>query len=150
MGKQQKGYVKYVLCARKRCKNFVPEIVESSSIGVKKWYYGSMKWTYEWETRSEFMDRIGIFIVYLVIINIIGIIVMGADKQKAKTHTWRIPEKSLFLVSILGGSIGTWAGMYLFRHKTKHWYFVIGMPLILVIQIGVSVYGFMELFGGAR
>lgn len=96
------------------------------------------------------MDRIGIFIVYLVIINIIGVIVMGVDKHKAQTHAWRIPEKSLFLVSILGGSIGTWAGMYLFRHKTKHWYFVIGMPLILMIQIGVAVYVFMELFGGAR
>ena len=48
-------------------------------------------------------------------------------------------EKTLFLVSILGGSIGTWAGMYLFRHKTKHWYFVVGMPLILVLQLAVAV-----------
>ena len=63
-----------------------------------------------------------------------------ANKHKAKVHTWRIPEKTLFTVSILGGSVGTWAGMYIFRHKTKHWYFVIGMPLILIIQILIGVY----------
>lgn len=53
---------------------------------------------------------------------------------------WRIPEKMLFGVSLLGGSAGTWAGMYLFRHKTKHWYFVIGMPLILVCQAALAIY----------
>ena len=74
-------------------------------------------------------------IIYLIVMNIIGIAVMGADKSKAKKGVWRIPEKTLFFVSMIGGSIGTWAGMYLFRHKTKHWYFVIGMPLILIIQI---------------
>ncbi len=72
--------------------------------------------------------------------NIVGLAVMGMDKAKAKHHRWRIPEKTLFLVSILGGSIGTWAGMYLFRHKTKHWYFVVGMPAILVLQIAIAVY----------
>ena len=87
-------------------------------------------------------------IVYLVIMNIVGIIAMGVDKHKAKVHAWRIPEKSLFLISILGGSVGTWAGMYIFRHKTKHWYFVIGMPLILMIQIAIGTYIFMKLFGG--
>lgn len=76
-------------------------------------------------------------IIYLIVMNIIGIAVMGADKSKAKKGAWRIPEKTLFFVSMIGGSIGTWAGMYLFRHKTKHWYFVIGMPLILIIQIVV-------------
>lgn len=53
---------------------------------------------------------------------------------------WRIPEKVLFGVSLLGGSAGTWAGMYLFRHKTKHWYFVVGMPLILVCQAALAIY----------
>ncbi|MFR4734320.1 MAG: DUF1294 domain-containing protein [Agathobacter rectalis] len=62
---------------------------------------------------------------------------MGEDKRRAKMHRWRISERMLFLVSILGGSIGTWAGMYVFRHKTRHWYFVIGMPLILILQIAV-------------
>ncbi len=67
--------------------------------------------------------------------NLIGLFLMGLDKSKAKRHAWRIPERTLFLASLLGGSIGTWAGMYLFRHKTKHWYFVVGMPAILVVQI---------------
>ncbi|MEE3462099.1 MAG: DUF1294 domain-containing protein [Lachnospiraceae bacterium] len=79
--------------------------------------------------------------------NIIGIAVMAIDKLKAKRQAWRIPENVLFLVSLLGGSIGTWAGMYMFRHKTKHWYFVIGMPAILIIQIVAGVWGFMKLFG---
>ena len=67
--------------------------------------------------------------------NLLGFILMGADKRKAKLGKWRIPEKTFFIVSILGGSLGTWAGMYAFRHKTRHWYFVYGMPLILILQI---------------
>ena len=78
-------------------------------------------------------------IIYMVLMNLVGIVVMGIDKERAKRHAWRIPEKTLFLVSLLGGSVGTWAGMYLFRHKTKHWYFVIGMPAILVVQIAVGL-----------
>ncbi len=77
---------------------------------------------------------------YLIVMNLIGLIVMATDKLKARKHWWRIPEKVLFLVSLLGGSIGTWAGMYLFHHKTKHWYFVIGMPAILVIQICIGFF----------
>lgn len=80
------------------------------------------------------------FIIYLLTINLLAISIMGIDKQKAKAHAWRIPEKTLFLVSLLGGSLGTWCGMYLFRHKTKHWYFVIGMPLILFLQIAALIY----------
>jgi uncharacterized membrane protein YsdA (DUF1294 family) len=72
---------------------------------------------------------------------------MGIDKSKAKHHAWRIPEKVLFFVSLLGGSIGTWAGMYIFRHKTKHWYFVAGMPAILLLQIVVGIWVFLKLFG---
>lgn len=79
-------------------------------------------------------------IAYILIMNLLGIAIMGMDKQKAKAHAWRIPEKTLFLVSLLGGSLGTWCGMYLFRHKTKHWYFVIGMPLILFLQIAAIIY----------
>lgn len=75
------------------------------------------------------------FILYVAVMNILGFFVMGEDKRRARRHLWRIPEKTLFLCSILGGSIGTWAGMYVFRHKTKHWYFVIGMPSILILQI---------------
>lgn len=77
--------------------------------------------------------------IYLLVINAIGFLLMGEDKRRAKKHLWRISEKTLFLCSILGGSIGTWAGMYAFRHKTRHWYFVVGMPFILVVQIVLSV-----------
>lgn len=90
---------------------------------------------------------IWILICYLLIMNIIGIAVMGIDKSSAKRHAWRIPEKVLFLVSLLGGSIGTWAGMYIFRHKTKHWYFVVGMPAILILQIVAGVWFFFRFFG---
>lgn len=76
-----------------------------------------------------------IALLYGVIINIIGIALMGIDKQRARKHQWRIPEKTLFFVALLLGSLGTWTGMYVFHHKTKHWYFVIGMPLILVVQV---------------
>lgn len=71
--------------------------------------------------------------------NVAGLMVMGIDKRKAIKHEWRVPEKMLFLFSILGGSIGTWAGMYIFRHKTKHWYFVLGMPLILAVHIALAI-----------
>ena len=76
-----------------------------------------------------------ILIVYLLIINLIGFALMGADKRKAIRHAYRIPEKTLFLAALLGGSIGSILGMQFFRHKTKHWYFVIGMPAILILQI---------------
>lgn len=88
--------------------------------------------------------KTGIWLGYLIILNMIGMGVMWADKRKAEKGAWRIPEKILFLVSILGGSIGTWVGMYLFRHKTKHWYFVVGMPLILVLQIAVAVFIYLH------
>ena len=79
-------------------------------------------------------------VIYLIVINILGFLVMGIDKNKAQKGRWRIPEKTLFLFSLLGGSIGTWAGMYAFRHKTKHWYFVVGMPAILVAQVALIFY----------
>ena len=81
-----------------------------------------------------------IVIVYLLIINLLGFFSMCIDKYKAKHNKWRIPEKTLFLFAILGGSIGSIAGMYTFRHKTKHTYFVIGMPAILIIQLALLVY----------
>ena len=60
---------------------------------------------------------------------------MGIDKKKAKKRSFRIPEASLFIIAVIGGSLGTIAGMYFFRHKTRHWYFVYGMPAILILQI---------------
>lgn len=76
-----------------------------------------------------------LLLYYLIAINIIGFSIMGIDKRKAIHSKWRIPEANLFMVSLIGGSIGTWSGMYFFHHKTKHWYFVIGMPCILLVQI---------------
>lgn len=72
---------------------------------------------------------------YLVVINLIGFAMMGIDKRKAKKRAYRIPESNLFTIAIFGGSIGSILGMQLFRHKTRHWYFVYGMPAILIIQI---------------
>ena len=73
--------------------------------------------------------------VYLLIVNATGFALMLVDKIKAKKNKWRIPEKVLFLVAAVGGSIGSLAGMYTFRHKTKHFSFILGMPLILAAQI---------------
>lgn len=84
---------------------------------------------------------------YLLMMNIAGLAVMAMDKRRAKRHAWRIPEATLFLVSFLGGSVGTWAGMYLFRHKTKHWYFVAGMPAIFIFHIALAAYAFHGLQG---
>ena len=68
-------------------------------------------------------------------INLAAFALMGLDKRRARNRQWRIPEKMLFGAAFLGGSLGAWAGMYVFRHKTRHWYFVVGMPLILLAQI---------------
>ena len=78
------------------------------------------------------------FIYYWMTINIVAFFLMGIDKKKARTGAWRIPEKTLFLSAILGGSIGSICGMQLFRHKTKHKSFVIGMPAILVVQLSLA------------
>jgi uncharacterized membrane protein YsdA (DUF1294 family) len=72
---------------------------------------------------------------YLVIVNVLAFLLMGIDKRKAQKGAWRIPERTLFLSAIIGGSLGAILGMQLFRHKTKHRSFVIGMPAILIVQL---------------
>lgn len=79
-------------------------------------------------------------ITYLVIINIIGFLIMYIDKQKAKKGAWRIPEKVLFIITAIGGGVGTIAGMYTFRHKTQKVAFVIGFPFITILEIILAVY----------
>lgn len=79
-------------------------------------------------------------IIYLLIINIVGFVAMGIDKRRAKLMEWRIPEKTLFLITLFGGGIGTITGMYTFRHKTKKKYFTIGLPAILIIEIVCAIY----------
>lgn len=76
-----------------------------------------------------------ILLVYLLLVNAAGFLLMLVDKIKAKRNLWRIPEATLMGVAAIGGSIGAIAGMNLFRHKTKHAKFFIGLPVILVLQI---------------
>lgn len=71
---------------------------------------------------------------------------MWMDKRRAQKGKWRIPERTLFLVAILGGSIGSIIGMRHFRHKTKHKSFVIGMPFIFFVQIGIILFFLIDLF----
>ena len=86
-------------------------------------------------------------LIYLLLINLTGFFAMFLDKQKAKKGKWRIPEKTLFLFAFLGGSLGTTLGMHTFRHKTKHWYFKFGMPLILILQIAGAFYLLFRIYG---
>ena len=85
------------------------------------------------------MKLLQILFLYLILLNLLGFILMGMDKRRAIRHAWRIPEAHLFSCAILGGSLGSILGMYTFRHKTKHWYFVFGMPAILLIQIILGI-----------
>ena len=77
---------------------------------------------------------------YLAAVNVVAFAVYGADKRRAKKGKRRVPEKTLFLLAAIGGSLGAWAGMYAFRHKTRHWYFVWGIPAILAAQMALTVW----------
>lgn len=91
------------------------------------------------------MQNISNILIYLAIINVIGFLSMGFDKFKAKHEMWRTKEQTLFIIAIIGGSIGSILGMYIFRHKTKHTNFTIGMPVILITQIVSIIYfGFIK------
>ena len=79
-------------------------------------------------------------LIYILIINVITFLIMWFDKHEAKIGDWRVPERTLFLLVLLGGGIGGIAGMYVFRHKTRKWYFKIGFPAILIIQIVFIIY----------
>lgn len=76
-------------------------------------------------------------LAYLLLINAVGFSVMLYDKYLAKNNLWRIPEKSLFGIAIFGGSLGCILGMYTARHKTRHKSFTLGMPVILILQLGI-------------
>jgi len=80
-----------------------------------------------------------ILIAYLLLINIITLILYGIDKWKAKHNMWRIPEATLIILAVLGGSIGAFAAMKLFHHKTMHKKFYIGVPVIIVLQIALCL-----------
>lgn len=74
-------------------------------------------------------------IIYLIVMNLLGFLIMWIDKKKAQHSKWRIKENTLFIIAALGGSIGTIIGMYTFRHKTQKTKFILGFPAIIVIQI---------------
>lgn len=96
----------------------------------------------------QFLNKTGLIeyftplnvIIYLLIINLIGILIMYIDKRKAKYGKWRIPEKTLLIIALLGGSVGTIIGMYAFRHKTQKLKFVLGFPTILIAEIVIIAY----------
>ena len=81
------------------------------------------------------MNVIYVLIFYIVFVNLLGFYAMYNDKLRSKKRAFRIPEATLFTIAIIGGSIGSILGMYVFRHKTRHWHFVYGLPIILVLQI---------------
>lgn len=72
--------------------------------------------------------------------SLIAFLTMGADKRRARLHRWRVPEAALFMLALVGGSWGAVLGMYLFRHKTKHWKFRLGLPILMLLQTGAILY----------
>ena len=84
---------------------------------------------------------------YLILINMIAFTVFGADKIKARKGKWRVPEKTLFVLALLGGGLGAFLGMHAFHHKTRHWYFRVFIPLITVLEIAAGVYIWLHLSG---
>ena len=79
-------------------------------------------------------------LLYLLLINAVAFFLMLADKRKAMKNLWRIPEATLMMSAVLGGSVGALAGMNMFRHKTKHLKFTLGIPAILIAQIVLAVW----------
>lgn len=80
------------------------------------------------------------FVIYLLTINLITFVMYGIDKLKAKKAKWRIPEATLLWMAVLGGSLGAWAGMQVWHHKTLHKKFKYGVPAIILLQIALAVY----------
>lgn len=81
------------------------------------------------------MNDVSYIIIYFLIINLIAFLAMGVDKHRAQRQQWRIPEAGLFALVLTGGWIGGIAGMYVFHHKTKKWYFKWGFPAIMIVEI---------------
>lgn len=81
-----------------------------------------------------------IILIYLLIMNATGFLVMTIDKLYARKNMRRIPERTLLGMAAVGGSVGVWLAMYTVRHKTKHLKFVVGIPVILILQAGFVLY----------
>nr|WP_239635419.1 DUF1294 domain-containing protein [Paenibacillus sp. H1-7] len=84
-------------------------------------------------------------LTYLAVLNIAGFMMMGYDKSQAVHHGRRVPEKRLFAVAAVGGALGAWLGMKIYRHKTKHLSFVIGLPVLFVLNM-VCIYYFTDFY----
>lgn len=78
--------------------------------------------------------------VYVLLINVIAFLMYGVDKSKARRHAWRIPEKVLLGVAVIGGSVGALLGMSVFHHKTRKPKFYIGVPLIMILEFGLAAW----------
>ena len=100
------------------------------------------------EDIKNIIQVIGIknIIIYFIVINLLGFLMMYIDKKKAIKGKWRISEKSLFVVTLLGGGIGTNVGMNMFRHKTKKMRFSIGFPTILIVEIAIIIYLIIKMY----
>jgi len=83
-----------------------------------------------------------IALICMLVMSIVGFSAMGIDKSKARRNAWRIPEKTLLMIAFLGGGAGVWLGMEVFRHKTKHLQFKLGVPIICLIEFIVACYVF--------
>ena len=81
-----------------------------------------------------------ILYVWLLLMSLVLFFTMGADKRRAVKSLRRVPERRLFTLALLGGAAGGWLGMYAFRHKTRHGKFIVGFPLIALLQLGLCVY----------
>lgn len=89
--------------------------------------------------RDFLLSPAGLMLLYLVIINALTFLIFGADKRRAVRDRRRVPERTLFLLAAIGGSVGALLGMYVFRHKTRHWTFCVGIPAILLLQIALPI-----------
>ena len=87
---------------------------------------------------TESKTAVVIIISCLVIFNLAAFIVYGIDKKRARNGEWRISEKTLFLAALPGSALGALLGMYVFRHKTQHWYFKYGIPAMLILQLAAA------------
>ena len=77
---------------------------------------------------------------WILVFSVLLFVLMGIDKFKARAGRWRIAEKTLFLLALLGGACGGWLGMLVFRHKTRHWYFAFGFPALAMLQVALCIF----------
>ena len=93
----------------------------------------------------KLLDRPALLLLlWLALMSVVLFIAMGADKRRARRDAWRVPEARLFLFAALGGAVGGWLGMRVFHHKTKHWYFAYGFPLLALCQLAFAAYLYLR------